>query len=108
MRRWELDDFSEEGGATGVESEGHVTGAVNWQKAMNALEMGEWRKVRRKKKCMLDGMTNTWLGPGWFIREKARAARSKSTDVDLTLKGFGSSKRCTTHPLQRQRESGYV
>ena len=53
MRRWELDDFLEKGGATGVESEGHVTGAVIWQKAMNALEMEEWRKVRRKKKCMV-------------------------------------------------------
>ena len=53
MRRWELDDFSEEGGATGVGSEGQVTGAVNWQKAMNALEMEEWRKVWRKKKCMV-------------------------------------------------------
>ena len=50
MRRRGHDDFAEEGGATGADSEGPVTGAVNRQKAMNALEMEEWRKVRRKKK----------------------------------------------------------
>ena len=33
-----------------ADSEGHVTGAVNRQKATNALEMEAWRKVRRKKK----------------------------------------------------------
>ena len=43
------DVLSEESGATGPDSEGHVTGAVNRQKMMNALEMEEWRKVRRKK-----------------------------------------------------------
>ena len=41
--------FSEESRATGPDSEGHVTGARNRQKTMNALEMEEWRKVRRKK-----------------------------------------------------------
>ena len=51
MRRRGHDGFSEEGGATGVDSEGHVTGAVSRQTAMNALKMGKWRKVRRKKKC---------------------------------------------------------
>ena len=35
------DDFSEEGGATGADSEGRVTGAVSRQKAMNALKMEE-------------------------------------------------------------------
>ena len=29
--RWGHDDFSEKGGATGAESEGHVTGVVNRQ-----------------------------------------------------------------------------
>lgn len=53
MRRWELDEFSLEGGATGVDSEVHVTGAVNRQKTMNVLEMEEWRKVRRNKKCIV-------------------------------------------------------
>ena len=49
MRRRGHDVLSEESGATGLDSEGHVTGAVNWQKTMNALEMEEWRKVRSKK-----------------------------------------------------------
>ena len=49
VRRRGHDVFSEESGATGPDSEGHVTGAVNRQKTMNALEMEEWRKVRRKK-----------------------------------------------------------
>ena len=51
MRRRGHDDFSEEGGATRADSEGHVTEAVNRQKEMNALKMEEWRKVWRKKKC---------------------------------------------------------
>ena len=37
-------------GATRADSEGHATGVVNRENAMNALEMEEWRKVRRKKK----------------------------------------------------------
>ena len=49
VRRRRHDVLSEESGATGPDSEGHVTGAVNRQKTMNALEMEEWRKVRRKK-----------------------------------------------------------
>ena len=53
VRRRGLEDFVEEGGSTGADSEGHVTGAVNGQQAMNALEMVEWRNVWRKKKCKL-------------------------------------------------------
>ena len=49
VRRRGHDVLSEESGATGPDSEGHVTGAVNRQKTMNALEMEKWRKVRRKK-----------------------------------------------------------
>ena len=49
MRRWGHDDFSEQGRATGADSEGNVTGAVDRQQAMNTLEMEEWRKVRKKK-----------------------------------------------------------
>ena len=52
VRRWGHDNFSEEIGATGADSEGHDSGAVNQQKkAMNALEMEEWRNLRRRKKC---------------------------------------------------------
>ena len=51
MRRRGLDDFAEEGGDTGANGEGHVAGIVNRQQAMNALDMKEWRKTRRKKKC---------------------------------------------------------
>ena len=41
MRRRGLDDFEEEGGATGADGEEHVTGAVNRQQVMYALEMEE-------------------------------------------------------------------
>ena len=51
MRRRGLGDFAEKGKTTVADSEGHVTGAVNRQQAMNALEMEEWRNVRGKKKC---------------------------------------------------------
>ena len=50
VRRRGQDDFSEEGGATGADSEGSVPGPVNRQEAMNALRMLGWRDVRRKKK----------------------------------------------------------
>ena len=49
VRRRGHDVLSEENGATGPDSEGHVTGAVNRQKTMNELEMEEWKNVRRKK-----------------------------------------------------------
>ena len=50
VRRRGHDDFSEEDRATGADSEGHITGAVNRQKTMNALEMEEWREAWREKK----------------------------------------------------------
>ena len=53
MQRRGRDDFKEQGGATGANSEGHATLAVNRQQAMNALENEDWKKVRRKKKCKM-------------------------------------------------------
>ena len=50
VRRRRLDDFAEEGGDVGADREGRVTGTVNRQQVMNALEMEECRKIRRKKK----------------------------------------------------------
>ena len=50
VRRRGLDDFAEEGGDSGADSEGCVIGAVNREQAMNPLEMEVWRKVRKKKK----------------------------------------------------------
>ena len=41
MRRRGLNDFAEEGGDTGADSEGRVTRAVNRQQAINAQQMGE-------------------------------------------------------------------
>ena len=41
VRQRGRDDFVEEGGGTGIDSKGHVTGVVNRQQAMNALEMEE-------------------------------------------------------------------
>ena len=110
MRLRGHDDFSEEGGATRADSGGHVTGAINRQQAMNALETEEWSKVW-KKKCKV-ARPNDKLVVGarviYNINISDRTERSKSTDVDIPLKGSGRSKRCTTHPPQRQRGSGYV
>ena len=65
MRRQGLDDFVEEGGATGADSEGHVTRAVNRQQMMYALEMEAWRKFgERKNARWLDRMKSSWLGSG--------------------------------------------
>ena len=50
MRQRGVDDFAEEDGDTGADNEGHVTGSVSPQQAMNALKMEEWPKTRRKKK----------------------------------------------------------
>ena len=55
MRRWGLDNFAEEGGSTGADSEENVTGTVSRQQAMNALEMEQWRNVRKKKRCKVAG-----------------------------------------------------
>ena len=49
VRRQGHDGFSEEGGVTGADKQGYVTGPVNRQQAINALEMKEWRKARKKK-----------------------------------------------------------
>ena len=78
MRRREHDDFAEESGDTGADSEGHVAGAVNRQQAMNALEMKEWSEVRRKKKSKV------------------------AQPLDKLVVG------ATTHPPQRQHESENV
>ena len=74
------------------------------------LEMEEWRKIR-KKKCKV-ARPNDKLVVGarviYNIKRLNRTERSKSTDADLPLKGFGRLKRYTTHPPQRQREPRYV
>ena len=54
VRRRGLDNFAREGGDPGADSDGYDTGSINRQQAMNALEMKELRKVRRrKKKCKM-------------------------------------------------------
>ena len=77
---------------------------------MNALEMEEWRKVQ-KKKCKVARPNDKLVVEARVIYNRNildRMEWSKSTDADLPLKGFGRSKRCTTHPPHRQRGSGYV
>ena len=72
--------------------------------------MEEWRKVC-KKKCKV-ARSNDMLVVGARViynrKRLDRTERSKITDVDLPLKSSRRSKSCTTHPLQRQRVSGYV
>ena len=110
VRRRRHDDFPEEGRATGADSEEHVTGAVNRQQAINTPEIEEWRKVRKKKCKMVRPNDKLVVGAKviYNIKILDRAERSKSTYVDLPLKGSGRSKRWTTHPPQRQGESRYV
>ena len=77
---------------------------------MNALEMEQWRKIW-KSKCKMARSNEKLVVGARVIHNRKRSdktERSKSTDVDIPIKGSGRSKRCTTHPPQRQRESGYV
>ena len=77
---------------------------------MNALEMEEWRKVWKKKCKVARPNDKLMVGTRVIYNRKRldRMERSKSTDVDLRLRGSGRSTGCTTHPPQRQRESGYI
>ena len=51
VRRRVLDGVATEGGDAGADSEGHVTGTVNQQQAINSPETEEWRKAQKKTKC---------------------------------------------------------
>ena len=53
MRRRGLDSVAKEGGDTESDSGGHITGTVHRQQAMNSLDIEEWRKARRIKKCKM-------------------------------------------------------
>ena len=64
VRRWGHHDFSEGDGATGADTERHLTGTVNRQQAMKALEMENYRKVRKKECKVVRPMTSSWLKPG--------------------------------------------
>ena len=48
-----LDGFAAEGGDPGADSRGHATGTETRQQAVDSLEMEEWRKARRKWRCMV-------------------------------------------------------
>ena len=91
VRRRGHGDFSEEGGATENDNNGHVPGTVDRQQAMNALEMEEWRKVRKKKYKLARPNGKLVIGARviYNIKRLDRTERSKSTDVDLPLKSFG-------------------
>ena len=104
MRRQVHDEFLEEGGANGADSEEHVTGAVNQQQTMNALEMNEWKKVR-KKKCKVARLNDKVVVGARVTYNRNvldRMKKSKSTNADIPIEVSGWSKRCTTHPPQRQ------
>ena len=58
---------------------------------MNALEMKEWRKVR-KKKCKVAQLNDKLVVGARVIYNKNvldRMKRSKSTDVDIPIKVSG-------------------
>ena len=102
VRRRRHDVLSEESGATGPDSEGHVTGAVNRQKTMNALEMEEWRKVRRNKLKVARLNDKLVVRSRMIYKTKMKDGEVEKYRVDLPLQGFGRSKECTSHPPQRQ------
>ena len=84
VRRQGHNDCSEKGGATGADSIGHVTRALNWQQAMNTLEMEEWRKIRRKKKCKVARPNGNLVVRARVIYNRNRLTmteRSRSTDI---------------------------
>ena len=88
----------------------YVTGAVSRQQAMNALEMEEWREIR-KKKCKVARPNDKLVVGARVIYKRqilSRTERSRSTDVNLALKGSGKTMGCTTHSPQRQHELEYV
>ena len=87
MRRRGHNDASEEDGATGADSEEHVTGAVNRQQAMNALEVEEWKKVC-KKKCAVARPNDKLVIEArviYKINNLDTTERSRSRDIDLPL-----------------------
>ena len=102
VRRWGHDVFSEESGATGPDSEGHVTGAVNRQTTMDALEMEEWRKVRRKKWKVARLNDKLVVRARMIYKRKLKDGDVGKYRCRLPLKGCGRSKECTSHPPQRQ------
>ena len=65
----------------------YVTGAVSQQQAMNALEMEEWREIR-KKKCKVARPNDKLVVGARVIYKRqilSRTERSRSTDVNLAL-----------------------
>ena len=113
VRRRGLDDFAGAGGDSRADRGGHTSGTETQQQAMESPAMEECRKFRKKKKCKGTRPNDKLVvGPGYFTRRRSeRAARSRSTNVDLSLKDSGSLKRGTTqesiYPPQRQRKSRY-
>ena len=97
MRRWELDDFAVKGGDIGADREGHVIGTVNRQQAMDALEMEEWRKVRRKNKCKVVRPNDKFVVGARMIYKRKMKDGVVEKYVDLSLKGSGRSKGCTKY-----------
>ena len=78
VRRRGNDGFAEEGGETGAHSEENVAGEVNWQKTMNALEVEEWRKVRRKKKCKVTRPNDKFMvGAGGGYKRNVKGGEVK-------------------------------
>ena len=77
---------------------------------MGALDMKVRKKVQEKK-CKVARLNDMHrVGARVIYNRKIldRRERLKSTDVDRPFKCSGRSKRYTTPPPQRQRESEYV
>ena len=66
---------------------------------MNALEMEEWRKVRRKKKWKVARpYYKLIVGSRMMNMRKTKGGKVESIFVDLSLKSSGRSKEYTNHP----------
>ena len=78
---------------------------------MNVLGMEEWRKVRRNNKWKV-ARPNDKLAVGArvvFNKKSWTGQRGRKAQMPTyCFKGSSGAKGCTTHPLQGERESGYV
>ena len=92
MRRRGLEDFAEEGGNTGADREGHVTGTAHRQQATNALEMEEWWKARGKKKCKV-ARPNDKLEVGVRMIYKRKMKRGEVEKYKCRLSDDGEVRR---------------
>ena len=73
----------------GANSEGHVTGTVSRQQAMNALKMEEWRKAWKNNKYeMARPNGNLVVGARMVYKRKMKDGKAEKYKCRLVTLGF--------------------